>query len=155
MQKQRPDGVRAARPDDEAAWRHMWADFIQEGPEPCGEEAPTSVWRGVHDPASPYALLLAVDAEDRPLGFLLYLTHPWSWSTRAACYLLDLYVVPEARGRGQGRAMMEALAAIGRREGWLKIYWMTQADNVTAQRLYDKLGRRSALVRYDMELNEH
>jgi hypothetical protein len=50
---------------------------------------------------------------------------------------------------------MEALAALGRREGWLKIYWMTQADNVTAQRLYDKLATRSPLVRYDMMLNEH
>jgi len=155
MQQSFAPGIRAARPQDEAAWRHLWADFIKEGPEPCADAAPASVWQGVHDPASPYALLLAVDAQDRPQGFLLYLTHPWSWSTRPACYLLDLYVAPEARGRGKGRALMDALTAIGRSEGWLKIYWMTQAGNATAQRLYDKLATRSALVRYDLMLNEH
>jgi ribosomal protein S18 acetylase RimI-like enzyme len=155
MQQSFPPGIRAARPEDEAAWRRMWADFIKEGPEPCGEDAPASVWRGVHDESSPYALLLAVDEQDRPQGFLLSVTHPWSWSARPACYLLDLYVAPEARGQGKGRALMEALAAQGRREGWLKIYWMTQADNATAQRLYDKLATRSPLVRYDMLLNEH
>jgi ribosomal protein S18 acetylase RimI-like enzyme len=155
MQQSLPAGIRAARPADEAAWRRMWADFIKEGPEPCAEEAPTSVWRGVHDESSPYGLLLAVDEQDRPQGFVLYVIHPWSWSARPACYLLDLYVAPEARGQGKGRALMEALAAQGRREGWLKIYWMTQADNATAQRLYDKFATRSPLVRYDMLLNEH
>lgn len=155
MEQSLPSGIRRARPEDEEAWRRMWADFIKEGPEPCSADAPTSVWSGVHDPSSPLHLLLAVDDRDRPLGFLLYVTHPWSWSARAACYLLDLYVAPMARGRGYGRRLIEALADLGRAAGWLKIYWMTQADNVTAQRLYDKLARRSALVRYDLVLNEH
>jgi len=155
MAKGFPRGIRPARPKDEAAWHRMWADFILEGPEPCAEDAPAAVWQGVHDPHSPYAMLMAVDEEDRPVGFCLWVTHPWSWSTKRACYLLDLYVAPSARGTGKGRLLLESLAAMGKREGWLKIYWMTQADNVTAQRLYDKVATRSSLVRYDLYVNEH
>ena len=147
--------IRNAVPSDEGAWRRMWRDFIEGGPEPCSADAPDAVWRGVMDETNPLRMLIAVGEEEEPIGFLLYVTHPWSWSARQAAYLLDLYVAPSWRGRGIGSALIEHLAQFGRKEGWLKIYWMTQADNEAAHRLYEKLAVRSALVRYDMMLNPH
>ena len=67
----------------------------------------------------------------------------------------QLYVDPSRRGAGIGSAMLERLRQIGQEAGWLKIYWMTQADNFAAHRLYDKFGRRSPLVRYDMLVNDY
>jgi GNAT superfamily N-acetyltransferase len=107
------------------------------------------------DETNPLRMLIAVGEEEEPIGFLLYVTHPWSWSARQVAYLLDLYVAPSWRGRGIGSALIEHLAQFGRKEGWLKIYWMTQADNEAAHRLYEKLAVRSALVRYDMMLNPY
>ena len=147
--------IRWADPRDEAAWRRMWSDFIKSGPEPCSAEAPDTVWRGAMDVASPLGLLIATDDADEPIGFLLYVTHPWSWSARWVTYLLDIYVAPSSRGQGIGRKLIEHLAEFGREEGWLKIYWMTQTDNDAAHRLYNKVAERSALVRYDMMLNPH
>lgn len=146
--------VRPAMPADEHAWLAMWRDFVRDGPEPCGPDAPALVWSRAMDPENPLKCLI-VDANGRAAGFLLYVTHPYSWSTRSVCYLLDVYVQPEARGRGYGRALIAALAAIGREAGWLKIYWMTQPDNSLAQALYDTLAPRSPLVRYDMYLAPH
>jgi GNAT superfamily N-acetyltransferase len=147
--------IRWATPRDEAAWRSMWDDFIQGGPEPCSADAPSAVWRGAMEETSPLGLLIAADKEEEPIGFLLYVTHPWSWSARWVAYLLDIYVAPPSRGHGIGMALIERLAEIGREEGWLKIYWMTQADNEAAHRLYRKVAARSELVRYDMVLNPH
>ena len=155
MAKGFPAGIRPAKAKDEAAWRRLWDDFIKSGPEPCADDAPAAAWKGVLDPHSPYSMLVAVDARDEPVGFCLYLTHPWSWSTRRACYLLDLYVAPESRGKGTGRLLIDSLADLGKREGWLKIYWMTQSHIEMAQRLYDKVAKRSSLVRYDLYVNEH
>ena len=67
--------------------------------------------------------------------------------------IVDLYVEPEGRGKGIGTALIERLAEIGRASGWLKVYWMTQADNDKAHALYGKMAKRSSLVRYDMHLN--
>lgn len=67
----------------------------------------------------------------------------------------DLYVEPQLRGRGAGRAIITHLSDIGRRSGWLKIYWMTQAGNDKAHALYGKLAQRSSMVRYDLHLNEY
>ena len=149
-----PAAVRAAHAADEGAWLEMWADFVRDGPEPCAPDAPALTWRRVLDAASPLDCLIA-EEHGAPIGFLLYVTHPYSWSTRAVCYLLDLYVRPDHRGRGHGRALLEALDRTGRTAGWLKIYWMTQADNRLSQALYDKLATRSPLVRYDLYLAPH
>ena len=147
--------IRAAAANDEAPWLAMWRDFVLTGPEPCAPDAAAAAWRRVMDPASPMNCLMAVDAADAAIGFLLYVTHPYGWSSRDICYLQDLYVHPESRGRGCGRALIEALSQTGRQAGWLKIYWMTQEDNAAARRLYDAIARRSPLVRYDLQLAPH
>ena len=58
----------------------------------------------------------------------------------------------DARRRGVGAALIEALAVEGRAARWRRIYWRTGADNVTAQRVYDRLARRSAWVTYELDL---
>lgn len=146
--------VRPAAAGDEADFLAMWQDFVQSGPEPCAPEAAAHVWRSVTDPDNPMRCLIAIE-HGRPVGFAVYLAHPYTWSTRDVCYLLDLYVRPASRGRGHGRALMDALADVGRGEGWLRIYWMTQEDNTAARALYDRVARRAPLVRYDLYLAEH
>src|SRR5690606_9980757 len=86
--------IRRPRATDEAAWRALWEGLVATGPEPCSAEAPAAVWRRVLTPGDPMALWLAVDADDRPVGFVLSVVFPYSWSTRPVCYLLDLYVAP-------------------------------------------------------------
>jgi ribosomal protein S18 acetylase RimI-like enzyme len=147
--------IRPARVEDEQDWFTMWRDFTATGPEPCAPAAAAAVWRRVTDPSDPMKCLVAVGGEERAVGFVLYLTHAYSWSARPICYLLDLYVRPEARQQGLGRALIDALADIGRADGWLKIYWMAQPDNAAARALYDKVAARSPLVRYDLYLAPH
>jgi len=147
--------IRRPRAADAAAWLGLWQALVATGPEPCSNEAPAAVWQRALRPDDAMALWLAVDAADRPVGFVLRVVFPYSWSTRPVCYLLDLYVAPELRGQGVGRQLIQHLAEEGRAAGWLKLMWMTQHDNAEAQRLYDKVATRSSLVRYDLMLGEH
>jgi GNAT superfamily N-acetyltransferase len=147
--------MRSAKPGDEARWRVMWADFLTGDDEPCPEEATARLWRQALADDGPLRMVIAADAADTPIGFMVYVTHDYARSRRLVCYLIELYVAPEHRGAGIGSAMLERLRRIGQEEGWLKIYWMTQADNFAAHRLYDKFGRRSPLVRYDMHVGAY
>jgi GNAT superfamily N-acetyltransferase len=147
--------IRGVAPKDEQRWYAMFAALVTMGTEPCAADAPGFVWGHVSSVDDPMRLLIAANSSDEAIGFLLYLTHPYSWSRRPIAYLLDLFVEPDCRGSGVGRALIERLAEIGRKSGWLKIYWMTQADNDEAHALYGKIARRSPLVRYDLPLNEH
>jgi ribosomal protein S18 acetylase RimI-like enzyme len=147
--------IRAALPKDEQRWRALFAELVATGPEPCAADAPGHVWECISAEDHPMRLLIAANDRDEAIGFLLYLTHPYSWSRRPLAYLLDLYVDPAMRGVGAGTALIERLATIGREAGWLKIYWMTQDSNDKAHALYSKLASRSPLVRYDLMLNPH
>jgi GNAT superfamily N-acetyltransferase len=63
----------------------------------------------------------------------------------------DLYVDPGARGKGVGRALIEASAAVARGRGAHHLEWMTAPSNKTAQRLYDSTGaERSEWIEYEL-----
>ncbi len=67
--------------------------------------------------------------------------------------LNDLYVVPQARGEGVGRALIEASAAVARERGAARLTWMTAQDNKRAQRLYDTTGAvAEPSIEYELEL---
>jgi GNAT superfamily N-acetyltransferase len=78
--------------------------------------------------------------------------HPHSWSAQLVCYLEDLFVAPDARGSGTAQALIDALAARGRAEGWRRLYWHTHENNYRARALYDRVTPRTDYVRYDIPL---
>lgn len=73
------------------------------------------------------------------------------------CYVEELYVVPDRRGQGLGRALMEATIELARKEGASHIDLGTGEDDVAARALYEALGfsnrggRRGGPVNYFYE----
>lgn len=89
--------------------------------------------------------LLARDGQKAAVGFA---TLFWSWDTTEATrigIMYDLYVVPEVRGNGVGRRLIEACRGACRKRGVGKVVWETAPENETAQRLYDSTGAHSSL----------
>ena len=103
---------------------------------------------------SDHGLLLAArDDAGEPVGFTtLYWTHS-SISAEDVAHMNDLFTVSAARGRGVGRALIEAAKDAARERGLERLTWMTAPDNATAQRLYDRTGaERSTWLEYELEL---
>lgn len=96
--------------------------------------------------------LLARAEDGSPLGFA---TVYWTWQTLDAArvgVMNDLYVVPDARGQGVGRLLIEHCRGLCRKRGAAKLVWETAADNETAQRLYDSTGATSSTwMSYEVE----
>jgi GNAT superfamily N-acetyltransferase len=147
-----PIVIRAAEAADEAGFVEMSEALLAETQERHEPGAVASAWRRSLDPANPLQCRIAAGEDGKPVGFMLYVTHGFSWTTRPVCYFLDLYVRPAARQQGIGRAFIAHLTETGRREGWSRIYWMTREENTKARQLYDQIGRRSPLIRYEMDL---
>jgi len=90
----------------------------------------------------PYAeVLLAVD-EDRPVGFALFFHNFSTFLGRPGIYLEDLFVVPEDRGSGIGRALLEQLARLAVDRGCGRLEWAVLDWNRDAIRFYELLGAR-------------
>jgi GNAT superfamily N-acetyltransferase len=90
----------------------------------------------------PYAeVLLAVD-EDRPVGFALFFHNFSTFLGRPGLYLEDLFVVPEERGSGIGRTLLEHLARLAVDRGCGRLEWAVLDWNRDAIAFYERLGAR-------------
>lgn len=79
-------------------------------------------------------------AGEGPDGLAVLRFRPSIWVDVLECYLAELYVVPDKRGRGIGRALMNEALDVARREGAGHIELNTSDDDVAARALYESLG---------------
>jgi len=92
------------------------------------------------DPEREGVQLLARTAAGEAVGFA---TVYWSWDTLIAArvgIMHDLFVAPEARGKGYADELIAECVAECRRHGAAKLGWQTARDNARAQRVYDRVG---------------
>jgi ribosomal protein S18 acetylase RimI-like enzyme len=74
------------------------------------------------------------------VGFALWFRTFSTWLGRSSIYLEDLFVLPEARGGGYGRALLTELAAIAVERGYGRVEWSVLNWNEPAQGFYRRLG---------------
>ena len=138
--------IRPLEEADRDTWEPLWHDYLAFYDTALPPEIFDAQWRRLMQ-AHPVAGLIAHD-EGRATGIVHYIFHPHGWKMRDVCYLQDLFVVPEKRGTGHGRAMIEAVYDRADANGTPDVYWMTQDDNVEGRRLYDRVGRLTPFVKY-------
>ncbi len=140
--------IREIRPEDEAAWRRLWRGYLDFYETELAEAVyATSFARLVDPDVGDYRGLLALDA-GAPVGLAHCIFHRHGWQLEDVCYLQDLYVTPEARGTGAGRALIEAVYATADAAGSPNVYWLTQSFNSVARKLYDRVGTATPFIKY-------
>ena len=87
-----------------------------------------------------------------PFGLAHTILYPHTFSLRLVCYLEDLWVPPQHRGRRVGTKLIEHLKNLGLQEGWRRLLWETAEDNNAARRLYDRIATRRQITTYQIEL---
>ena len=75
-----------------------------------------------------------------PEGLAVLRFRPALWTSGLECYLAELYVVPDRRGQGLGRALMETALAVAREQGADSMDLGTGDEDVAARALYESLG---------------
>ena len=93
---------------------------------------------------TPRAAEVVIAEEDggTPVGFALFFHNYSTFLARPGLYLEDLFVVPEARGRGYGKALLAHLAAIARDRGCGRFEWSVLNWNTPAIEFYKSVGAR-------------
>lgn len=91
---------------------------------------------------------LVAEQDGRLLGLAHYLFHRSMIAIEPVCYLQDLFTVPDARGLGVGRGLIEAVYDAARLAGSGRVYWHTHQTNATSQALYDTMAEKSGFIVY-------
>lgn len=143
--------IRDATPADEERWRELWAGYLTFYEATLSDDVTSATWSRILDPDVPVDALVA-ERGGQVAGFAVYVVHPIPWSAEPACLLHDLFVDPATRSGGAGRALIDALIARARAEGWARVYWVTKHDNERARLLYDQYGPADGFIRYTVKL---
>jgi ribosomal protein S18 acetylase RimI-like enzyme len=126
--------IRALRSGDDAAVEAAGHLFDH-------EVDPDAAARFLADPG--HHLLVAYDSDEHPVGFVsgVEMTHP---DKGTEMFLYELGVDEPARGRGIGRALVEALASLAREHGCYGMFVFTDDDNSAARATYRSAGAKEA-----------
>tara|TARA_Y100000588_G_scaffold332442_1_gene370659 strand:+ start:712 stop:1218 length:507 start_codon:yes stop_codon:yes gene_type:complete len=90
----------------------------------------------------PSAEALIAQWDDKPAGFAVYFENFSTFMGRSGLYLEDLYVKPEYRRKGIGKALVSHLAAIALKKGCPRFEWAALGWNRNAIDLYEKWGAK-------------
>ena len=138
--------IRDATAADETAWRRLWAGYNAFYEARVPEHVTARTWQRILDPASPIFSRVAVLDGD-PVGFSVGVLHEGTWTAAPVCYLEDLFVASDCRGRGYGRRLIADAIDCAKSKGCSRFYWHTRADN-PARALYDEFAAADDFVRY-------
>jgi len=89
---------------------------------------------------NPFYFCLIAEHDHRPAGFAFYFFNYSTWVGRPGLYLEDLFVVPECRGLGIGKALLEQVAAIAVQKGCPRLQWEVLDWNSPAIEFYRAMG---------------
>lgn len=143
--------VRPVTAADFAQWLPLWTGYNSFYKRTLPDAVTRTTWARLLDPAEPMHALVA-ELDGQLLGLTHYLFHRATAMIEDSCYLADLFTGREARGRGVGRRLIEAVYDAARRAGCSRVYWQTHETNAVAQVLYNEVADRSGFIVYRKQL---
>jgi GNAT superfamily N-acetyltransferase len=145
--------IRPVKTADYPLWLPLWdgynAFYGRWGPTALAPEVTQMTWSRFFDVYEPVHALVA-ESEGKLLGLTHYIFHRTTVSIAPICYLQDLFTTENARGKGVGRALINAVYERAKLAGAFRVYWQTHETNHTAMQLYDKVAEKSGFVVYRM-----
>ena len=145
--------IRALTESDRDEWMPLWHGYLEFYEEELSAEQTQLTFERLTDPDQAVHGAIARDDDGRAIGFVNWLTHVSTWSEGPYCYLEDLYVAPDVRGGGVGRALIATVTQWAGEAGCSQVYWLTQSHNATARVLYDKVADDTGFVHYSVALD--
>ena len=140
--------VRNAKPEDRSRWDELWQGYLVFYEHALPSDVTEATWTRLLSDDPSTTCLIAADANDQPVGFAHIVLHPSTWATEPYWYLEDLFVDPNVRASGIGRALIDEIYRRADENGWPYVYWKTQETNYRARHLYDRMAEREAFLIY-------
>jgi len=145
--------VRQVLVGDKTRWRELYVSYLKfYNSEPI-ESSIEIVWqRLTKDEPEIHGLVAELNGE--VIGFTHFHYQLSTWTHTFHCYLEDLYVSEEERGKGAATALIAEVKKLAVERKCSELFWITKESNETARKLYDKVANRSDFVRYEISLED-
>jgi len=143
--------IKSIDANDFNIWHPLWKAYQRFYEVDIAPAVTDLAWARFLDPKEPMHAALAMDG-GQALGLVHTIYHRSAWTTYDHCYLQDLFVAVDARGRGIGRALIEHVYGDAESRGASRVYWLTHETNHAAMQLYDRIADRSPFIQYRKQI---
>jgi GNAT superfamily N-acetyltransferase len=147
--------VREVKEEDFDGWLPLWDGYNRFygrfGDTALPAERTRLTWSRFFDGYEPMHAFLA-ERDGVLVGLVHFLYHRSTTLAGPVCFLQDLFAIESERGKGVGRALIEAVYVAARSARAERVYWHTHETNHTAMRLYDALAEKPGFVMYRLSL---
>lgn len=147
-----PMRIAPLEPGHRDAWERLYAGYAAFYGAPQTAAMRDTVWGWIGSPAHEVEGLGALADAGALVGFAHFRPFARPLSASTGGFLDDLFVDPAHRGSGAADALIEGVAAAGRKRGWSVIRWITASDNMRARKVYDRVAAPTPWVTYDIRL---
>lgn len=145
--------IRSLQPDDRAQWEIFLRAYAAFYGTTTSAESEATVWGWIFDEHNDFWCDLAMDESGTAIGFVQYQLMHRSLGGAMVCYLSDLYVDPQSRGHGAGRAMIDHVLAFAKARRIANVRWLTQEFNYAGRKLYDSYTKKSDFILYSLPVD--
>lgn len=132
--------IRSVEQGDRTGWQAMFEGYCQFYEVPVTEKKSQAVWSWLLDPDHMFRGIVAVE-DNLIVGLAHFHGWPDSLDGGNMCYLSDLFVDPECRGKQTGKALFAEVLKISKNEGWSAVSLLTHKTNKIGQNLYNQYGK--------------
>ena len=140
--------IRPLTQQDREVWEELLDAYAVFYKTSMTAEGKAGVWDWIFGPQEFWSDLALLDG--KVVGLCQYQLMHRSLSGAKVVYLSDLYVRPDMRGGGVGRAMIDHVIGFARGRGIGNVRWLTQEFNYAGRRLYDSYRPKSDFILYSI-----
>ena len=124
---------------DKERWLLLWQGYLDFYKTAVAPEQTERTWNRIMDPEFNMKCAVA-ESDGMVIGFTTYNLQNSTWSPNGHCYLEDLFVRPEHRGKGLGKALLAGLARRCVTENLARLEWSVLDWNEPSITFYKAMG---------------
>ncbi|NBQ96703.1 MAG: GNAT family N-acetyltransferase [Micrococcales bacterium] len=144
--------VRQVENEDKSSWQELYGAYLKFYESESVESSTELLWNRLIKDAPEIQGLVAV-SNGEVVGIAHFHYQISTWSDTSHCYLEDLYVAEDARGKGVASALIAAVEGLAIQNKSSELFWITKENNTVARKLYEQVATLSDFVRYEKKLN--
>ena len=141
--------IRPLAKADYDEWRALWISYLEFYETSLTAEVIDENFNRFIDNNQTGQNALVAESTDELVGLVHYIFHLDTWAIQEICYLQDLFVIPQYRGKKIGQLLIEGVYKKADKYGAPSVYWLTQEFNVPARKLYDRMADLTPFIHYE------
>ena len=141
--------IRPLAKADYDEWRALWISYLEFYETSLKAEVIDENFSRFIDSDQTRQNALVAESTDELVGLVHYIFHLDTWAIQEICYLQDLFVIPQNRGKKIGQLLIEGVYERADKYGAPSVYWLTQEFNVQARKLYDRMADLTPFIHYE------